>query len=382
MFETANIPNTIVGNGSLDKALLKANSFGDKGLVILSKYFYNLEDFKNRVQNIIGKDTFLEFCPISGEPNPYDVDQIAKQTRILGIKFIVAIGGGSVIDFAKALSGILPIKDGTVFDYLEVVGNGKKYDAIPTPLIAIPSTPGTGAEVTKNSVLSVPGEFKKSFRDDKLIPNIVALDPSLLRSIPKDILAATAMDGLTQIIESYTSINDNLFVDTLIESILPNIFTTIKKIKTDDLDSDDYLQLSLMGYYSGIALANCGLGIIHSFASSIGAYTTAPHGVVCARLLPICTQKNIEWMKKNNIDTKKYERFGEFSLGKESSLETLTKELFNLLYYLEIKKLSSYGLEQQLIEKIVDQTAIKTNPANLEKNILTNILESEIQTIL
>jgi alcohol dehydrogenase class IV len=377
-YTTSKIPQTYVGNSSFETVLKNYKEFDKNILVCISRY-HNHTDLPKKVRSILSENINIYFHEIRGEPNPYDVDNLVKSLREEDIGLIIAVGGGSVIDFAKAVAGILPINDGSVFDYLEGVGRGKTYDAVPTPWIAVVTTPGTGAEVTKNAVLSVRGEFKKSFRDEKLIAKTVVLEPAFLKTIPKDALQATVMDGLTQLIESYTSVKNNTLSDALIESVLVGLYRIIIKLKKPEtLEDKEYEQLILAGYYSGITLANCGLGIVHSFASPLGAYTKAPHGIVCARLLPICTKANISWLRANNKDLSRYEKISKLFLGEDSTPSDLVETLENIVNDFKIKKLSIYGLNETIIDKVVQETAIKTNPANLDTKMLKEILKSEL----
>jgi alcohol dehydrogenase len=169
----------------------------------------------------VASDIMIEFYVVTGEPSPSEVDDVVREYKYK-VDFIVSLGGGSVIDFGKAVAGLLNCKDERIFDFIEGIGSST-YDLEPVPFVAIPTTAGTGAEITTNSVLCVSGSFKRSFRDDKLIANLIVIDYQFLKTIPHNILIYTTMDCLTQIIESYTSKIDNAFVELMIESVLPKL---------------------------------------------------------------------------------------------------------------------------------------------------------------
>ncbi len=372
MTETARIPQTFEGWGVTAQALNTLIDERETCLWVVSPSIQKTDVFKALPSEI------MHHCiTISGEPNPDDVDQIAETYRKESIDCIIALGGGSVMDFSKALAGILNSDTASVMDYLEGVGRDIPYELIPVRWIAIPTTPGTGAEVTKNAVLSKPGLFKKSFRDDRLIADAVVLDAQWLSFLPKSALAATVMDGLTQLIEAYTSTQNNSTVDALIASVTPGLFDVIERLIDDSLTHDDYHHLARAGMISGIALANCGLGMVHSYASAVGAYTHAPHGVVCARLLPKVTEYNLERME---TDSDGYQRYVNWTywLNPLMRVEELSQTFAGWVRALNISPLGDYGLKRDNCVKIIQETLQKTNPVDYDIDSKLQLLESEL----
>ncbi|BCN92471.1 alcohol dehydrogenase [Thiomicrorhabdus immobilis] len=311
--------------------------------------------------------TFESFCEVkhfivSGEPSPEVVDNIVKECDS-DSDMVIGLGGGSVLDAAKAVAGLLPSQT-SVMDYLEGVGAGKPFHVETCPFIAIPTTAGTGSETTKNAVLSRIGYFKKSFRDNKLLAKQAWLDPELLISCPKDVLYSTGMDAFTQLLESYTTLKPNPITDALAWQGM-----TLFKDAFSDIDSNDeqrqktgYSNLMLAASLSGTTLANAGLGAVHGLAGPIGAFFEAPHGIVCARLLAPITQANIESLQalptQHALDTLlKYEQVS-LLLNPNQSANELLPGLVTLLEEYAIKYtpqgLADFGLTTENITPVIE----------------------------
>ena len=198
---------------------------------------------------------------------------------------VVALGGGSVIDFAKALAALIPCA-GAPLEYLEGVGGGKPLDSAPLPMIALPTTAGTGAEVTKNAVIAVPEHgVKVSLRDARMIPNIAIVDAALMQGAPRHVTLAAGLDAVTQVIEPYLSVKATPMTDALCQAAIPKGVAALRAVVEQDAAEawDDMAWVSTCG---GLALANAGLGAVHGFAGVIGGQTGAPHGEICGALLP------------------------------------------------------------------------------------------------
>ncbi len=209
---------------------------------------------------------------------------------------VVALGGGSVIDFAKALAALIPCA-GAPLDYLEGVGGGKPLDRAPLPMIALPTTAGTGAEVTKNAVIAVPEHgVKVSLRDARMIPNIAIVDAALMQGAPRHVTLAAGLDAVTQVIEPYLSVKATPMTDALCQAAIPKGVAALRAVVEQDAAEawDDMAWVSTCG---GLALANAGLGAVHGFAGVIGGQTGAPHGEICGALLPAVLASHVEKAK-------------------------------------------------------------------------------------
>jgi len=209
---------------------------------------------------------------------------------------VVALGGGSVIDFAKALAALIPCA-GAPLEYLEGVGGGKPLDSAPLPMIALPTTAGTGAEVTKNAVIAVPEHgVKVSLRDARMIPNIAIVDAALMQGAPRHVTLAAGLDAVTQVIEPYLSVKATPMTDALCQAAIPKGVAALRAVVEQDAAEawDDMAWVSTCG---GLALANAGLGAVHGFAGVIGGQTGAPHGEICGALLPAVLASHVEKAK-------------------------------------------------------------------------------------
>ena len=230
-----------------------------------------------------GADVTLVSCP--GEPDVVGLEAAAARLRPTQPQVIVALGGGSAIDMGKALAALLP-GTGAPLDHLEVVGQGLPLLADPLPFIAIPTTAGTGAEATKNAVLTVQDHARKvSLRDPRMIPDVAIVDSTLMEGAPKAVVLASGLDAVTQVIEPYLCNRPNPLTDAICRDAIPRGLRALKAVVEGPgtQDWDDMAHVSLCG---GMALSNAGLGAVHGLAGVIGGVTGAAHGAICGVLLP------------------------------------------------------------------------------------------------
>ncbi|MCV2868660.1 iron-containing alcohol dehydrogenase [Defluviimonas sp. WL0002] len=245
-----------------------------------------------------------------GEPTVGQVRAALETCRSFGPDCVVAIGGGSVVDLAKALAALLPA-GGDPLDYLEGVGKGLTLDPDPLPLVAIPTTAGTGAEATRNAVLGVPDRgLKISLRDTRMIPRLAIVDPALTDDAPRALTLATGLDALTQLIEAYLSIRANIVTDALCRDAAPKGIAALGRLMKgeDPLARDAMARAS---HLSGLALANAGLGIVHGLASVIGG-RGGSHGAICGRLLPAALAVNERAARKAGLPTDRFVQVDEW----------------------------------------------------------------------
>jgi alcohol dehydrogenase class IV len=222
---------------------------------------------------------------ISREPWLSDIEQGVQLAREKGIRAVVSLGGGAVIDAGKAIAALVPAA-GPVIDYLEVVGTGRQLEASPLPFVAIPTTAGTGAEVTKNAVINVPEQQRKvSLRDDRMLPDLAIVDPALTDNAPRSITLSSGLDALTQVIEPWLCSRATPFTDALCQQAIPRGIRALKILMEQECPAsrDEMAWVSLCG---GLALANAGLGVIHGLAGPLGGLSRASHGALCGSLLP------------------------------------------------------------------------------------------------
>ncbi len=388
-FAISRLPRISYGSGRINEVPALAATYGRTALLVTGKYsFCSTPRWQSFTQLLETKGMNWLHLTVSGEPSPMLVDQAVSQFRDESVDVVIAIGGGSVLDAAKAIAGLLP-HGNSVMDYLEGVGKNVPYHGPSTPFIAVPTTAGTGSEATKNSVLSVHGRdgFKKSFRDECLIPEYAVIDPDLLASCPRELVAADGMDAFTQLLESYASLKANPFTDALalsgITAVKEGLFAAWEGNEPDA--SHGRGAMAYAALLSGITLAQVGLGSVHGLASPLGAYFPIPHGVVCGTLVSAATEINIKAMQEREPDNpalSKYAQVGRLLAGQpeiddataRSSLTTLLAEWSERL---QLPRLNGYGITAADFPLIVANSrgsSMQTNPI-----VLT---DAEINAIL
>ena len=388
-FSISRFPRILYGSGKLNEVPELAAKYGKTALLITGKQsFYGTERWQSFTHALESKNMQWLHMTVSGEPSPGLVDEAVSQFLRENINVVIAIGGGSVLDAAKAIAGLLP-HGNSVMDHLEGVGKNAPYTGPSTPFIAIPTTAGTGSEATKNAVLSVQGRegFKKSFRDECLIPEYAVIDPDLLITCPCELIAADGMDAFTQLLESYVSIKANPFVDALawsgMTAVKEGLFAAWEG--KEPAASHGRAAMAYAALLSGITLAQVGLGSVHGLASPLGAYFPIPHGVVCGTLVAAATEINIKAMQEREPDNKALAKYaqagrllsGENALNDDNARLALIALLADWSEHLYLPRLNKYGIATDDFPLIVANSrgsSMQTNPI-----VLTDI---EIQTIL
>ncbi len=368
-------PKLYFGEGSLFKLPFLLRDFGTNILLITTNSFVNT-DFYQKLHNELKKEKIkISEYINTGEPSVDNVDMVVEEFSKENINVIVSIGGGSPIDLGKAISAMLPLRE-SILNYLEGVGN-KKHPGYKVPFIAIPTTAGTGAEATKNAVISKIGAngFKKSLRHDNFMPDIAIVDPLLIMNCPLLISYSSGMDALTQLVELYLSTASNIYTDALCEKALNLFGKSFIKIISGNSSKEDYYNISFAAYISGITLTNAGLGAVHGFASVLGGYYEIPHGIVCAKLLLPTLEKTISKLEKNSIYFSKYKKITELLSYENKDLITYLYELKNLIILPDLK---DFGIPEKDYEKIALETSCKNSPVKLEKEDLIQILKQAV----
>ncbi|MEN8215259.1 MAG: iron-containing alcohol dehydrogenase [Pseudomonadota bacterium] len=379
-FSIARLPRILFGEGRVADIPAQVAAFGKRVLIIIgAQSFRATAHWQTLQQGLREQGITWETFTVQGEPSPDGVDEAVRDYRKTGIEVVLGIGGGSVLDAAKAIAGLLP-HGNSVMDHLEGVGKGIAYQGPSTPFIAVPTTAGTGSEATKNAVLSrqdAETGFKKSFRHECLVPQVAIVDPALLASCPPDLLAANGMDAFTQLLESYVSSNANPLTDALaisgMTAFRDGFFAAWE-------GKDGRSQLAYAALLSGITLAQTGLGSVHGLASPLGAFFPCPHGVVCGTLVAEATDINIAALSErapNSIALSKYENIGALLVNRPQGEKTLVDILRNWTERLALPKLSAYGMQSADLDKVVANCrggSMKTNPIVLTDGELRELL--------
>ncbi len=331
---------------------------------------------------------------VKSEPSPDLVDKITEELRGNEINSIAAVGGGSVIDTAKAVSAML-CEEGNVCDFLEGIGD-KTPSGRKIPFIAVPTTAGTGAEATYNSVLSRVGSdgFKKSLRHLNYIPDTAIIDPELYYGCPVDIASSSGMDALAQLVESYLSTKATFYTDILVQGAIEGMLEALPVVTSDKkneeyFDSDceaAWFKMAYGAYISGLALANCGYCIVHGMAGAVGGFFDIPHGTVCGTLLATGIKHTIERLEKNNPDAPAMLKTAKLGYIAAKSDDLLPREararfiqvLDVMTESMEIKKLSAFGVTEASLEKIAAASSNKNSPVIFSKEDIIDILKSRL----
>jgi alcohol dehydrogenase len=374
-FNIARLPRIIFARQSIQQVPALCAAYGSRILLVTgARSFVNSAAYSELMASAGQLGLSIETCHIPGEPSPQLVDQLVRDYREFNVEVVLGIGGGSALDAAKAIAGLLRVQQ-SVMDYLEGVGPELPYTGPAVPFIAVPTTAGTGSEATKNAVLSVQGRdgFKKSFRDDRLVAEYAVIDPELLATCPVSVIAANGMDALTQLIEAYVSTRANEMTDALALSGIRALRDSLPALYADASDTEAQQKMAYASLMSGICLAQTGLGSVHGLASPLGAFFPIPHGVVCGTLVAEATQMNIELMLAReplNPALDKYAVLGDVLLdsqyaNRHEAREQLYQQLNEWTQQLQLPRLASFGVSEKDLSHIAANSrgsSMKTNP--------------------
>jgi len=384
VFELASIPTTYFGSGTVSRIPEIMKSYGKKALFVTGKHsFVSSSHWVMLQEKCKEAEISINHAVVDTEPTPALIDGIIVKFSEWQPDAVIAIGGGSAVDAGKAISAML-CHNGSISDYLEGIGK-KILSGRKTTFIAVPTTSGTGAEATKNAVISEVGAngFKRSIRHNNYVPDVAVIDPELMLSCPRDVTAQSGMDAFTQLLESYLSTHANPYTDALAVDGIRRVRNGLQTAFFEGTNLEARCDMSYAAYLSGITLANAGLGTVHGFASSIGGYIDIPHGQICACMMSPVNRITVR--KLRNTDSRhwalyKYARIGKlFSQDKNQSDDYYTDLLLELIEHwtlqLGIKKLRNYGVKEDDFSRIVSQTRNKYNPVGLNPDELGEALE-------
>jgi len=403
---TLRLPEIVAGPGKVAMLPEIIRRFGRRALLVVRQPDFTLGDDWARIgRSLSAAGVEFEVEGVSGEPSPALVDEIVARVRKRGqalgpVEVVVGIGGGSVLDTAKAVAGLL-IPGNSVMDHLEGIGPGLPYRGAAVPFIAVPTTAGTGSEATKNAVLSVRGAggFKRSFRDEALIARVAILDPELLRSCPPELIAANGMDALTQLLESYLSTRSNPVSDGLAlrglaaarDGLLAWHEMAVAGLGGAGVTDAERAAMSTAALCSGICLAQTGLGAVHGVASPLGALFPIPHGVACGATLTAATRVNVaalEQREPENLVLGRYAEVGRLLAGRDAAMLADADPRAALVHLLEgwrarlsVPRLSAFGITAADIPAIVADSrgsSMKTNPIVLTDDEIAAILRESL----
>jgi alcohol dehydrogenase class IV len=378
-FEFATATRIVFGPGARREAAAAAAALGRRALLVTGAT-------PERVSGCLAGTPLVPFA-VPGEPQIETARRGVALARAERCDVVVAIGGGSAIDAGKAIAALLT-NPGDPLEYLEVIGHGQPLERAPAPFIAMPTTAGTGSEVTRNAVLgSREHRVKASLRSERMLPRLALIDPELALGLPASVSASTGLDALTQLIEPYVSARANAMTDLFCVEGMQRAAGALPRVWENAGDMEARTDMAWAALLGGLALANAGLGAVHGFAAPIGGMFLAPHGAVCAALLPHAMAVNVEALRRRadsdqrsalSQALERYERVARLLTERpQATAEDGIKWVGALCRKLEIAPLRRYGVSESDLAMLADKAArsssMKGNPITLEPGELHEI---------
>jgi alcohol dehydrogenase class IV len=382
-FEFSSPAKILFGSGRLNSISTLVKGFGNRVLVISGAPSVTTD----RLLRLLELDHIGHYLvSVDQEPTVETVKSVLDAIRKTTVDTVIGLGGGSALDMAKTISALLT-NPGDLNDYLEIIGDNQPLKNPSLPLIAIPTTAGTGSEATRNAVIGSPQHHVKvSLRGPHLLPRIALVDPELAQSLPPNITATTGLDALTQLIEPFTCNNPSPMTDALCREgfhlISRSLFNAFDR--GDDLNARE--DMSLAALFSGISLANSRLGAVHGLAGPIGGEISAPHGAICAALLTHVISTNLTALRirsPGHDSLERYAEIGRLLTGNPSaSADEVIQWVHAFFAHAGLKTLSGYGMNEaqfpNIIEKSMNSSSMKGNPEALTQAELLNILQMSL----
>lgn len=382
-FEFLSAGKILFGPGALIQVGALAHNFGRRALVVTG----GTPERARPLLRILEKHGIEEtIYSVAEEPSVDTIRDGSSLARTEGCDHVIAFGGGAALDAGKAIAA-MPANQGDVFDYLEIVGRGQELVHASAPFIAIPTTAGTGSEVTRNSVLRVPGErIKVSLRSPLMLPRVALLDPELTYDLPPALTATTGLDALTQLIEPFVCLRANPLTDALCVQGISRVARSLRRAVHDGHDTEAREDMMVAGLFGGLALANAGLGAVHGLAGPLGGMYPAPHGAVCAALLPPAIEVNLRALRERDPHNRALDRYRYMATlltgHPQAAAEDGIRWLRDLAADLQVLPLGDYGIPAtaapELVEKAARASSMKANPITLTAEELKAIFEAAL----
>lgn len=379
-FNFATAQRILFGAGTVEEVPAVAAGMGQKALVVTGGT-PGRADSLLEILHASGIETALFAVP--HEPTIDLVREGTDEARAEGCDLVIAFGGGSAIDAGKAIAALLT-NGGVPLDYLEVIGRGQPLTRDPAPTIAIPTTAGTGAEVTRNAVLRSPEHgVKVSLRSPLMLPDVAVVDPELTYSVPPEVTASTGLDAFTQVLEPYVSRLANPITDALCREGLAHASGSLRRAYERGDDAEAREGMALASLLGGLALANAKLGAVHGFAGVLGGMFDAPHGAICGRLLSPVMETNVVALLRREPENPALDRYRTIAAiitgDPKAEIQQGVAWVEALCADLAVPGLAEYGVTRDdfpaIIEKSRRSSSMKGNPIQLTEEELAEILE-------
>lgn len=384
-FDWMRTPRILFGPGSLAQLGETAGTFGRSAAVVTGTRSLHQSGRRDQaIHSLAAADIRCHVYEVGNEPTPHLVDELAADVRLHGINLVIAIGGGSVLDAGKAVAAMVP-QTHPAEAFLEGVGT-RAHDGRRIPLVAVPTTAGTGSEATANAVLSRmgPDGYKASLRHPNLVPDAALVDPELALSCPAHVTAACGMDALTQLIEAYVSVRASPMTDALARSGLIAVRNHLMRAcRADATDVNARAGMAYASLASGLALANAGLGVVHGLAGVLGGLYPVPHGVACGTLVGVATGMNIAKLRETGgAALQKYAEVGRFLGAREADVDACCSALVTILNgwvdELSLPRLGEYGLPASGLAHVARRASNKNNPVRLSPAEMESLLSERL----
>jgi alcohol dehydrogenase class IV len=379
-FEFATAGRIMFGPGVLSEVGPLASGLGQRAFVVTGR---TVERARPLLDLLSKANVQVEMFSVPGEPTIELAQRAVRTARKQKCDVVVAFGGGSVLDTGKAVAALVT-NAGDPLEYLEVIGKGQPLTNAPVPLVAIPTTSGTGSEVTRNAVLASPQHrVKVSLRSPLMLPRVALVDPELTLSVPPSVTAQTGLDALTQVIEPFVSIRANPLTDALCREGMRLAARSLGLAYARGDSLDARADMSFASLCGGLALANAGLGAVHGFAGPLGGMFHAPHGAICGTLLPHVADANIRALRRRLPQSEALARYDEVARILTGSASAAAEDgvawLESLCTDLKVCSLALYGVSEDdipvVMEKAARASSMKGNPVLLTREEMTETLQ-------
>jgi alcohol dehydrogenase class IV len=377
-FEFATATRIVFGEGTAATLPELVRAFGTRPLLVTGST-------PERAASLVSALS-AQLFPVPGEPTINLVREGARRAQEAACDVVISIGGGSAIDAGKAIAAIAA-NGGEPLEFLEVVGRGRSIAAQPLPFIAVPTTAGTGSEVTRNAVLGSPQHgVKASLRSPLMLPRVALVDPELMHALPAAVTAATGLDALTQLIEPYVSARANPLVDAICADGIGRVARALRWAYRDGANREARREMSLAALFGGLALANAGLGVVHGFAAPLGGSWRAPHGALCAALLPHGMAANVAALRARAPEHPALAKFATIArllTGRnEATAEDGIEWVRALCAELNVPALRDWGITEAdlpgVVEKAARASSMQANPLPLTSEELLDIVKAAL----
>ena len=381
--EFATARRIVFGPGTLSEVASMAVEMGRRPLVVTGQSGDRAVPLMHALEKLEMEITRFQ---VLAEPTIDMALGVVQKARQATCDLVIGIGGGSVIDTGKVAAALIT-NSGQLMDYLEIIGNAQPLECAAAPYIAIPTTAGTGSEVTRNAVLGSPEHrVKVSMRSPFMLPDLAVVDPELTVSLPPSITASTGLDALTQLMEAFVSSHANAMTDGICREGLLRAAESLQRVYENGSDRKAREDMCLASLFSGFALANAKLGAVHGIAGPLGGMVSGAHGAICAGLLPYVMEMNIKALRTRAADSPALERYNELACILTQRSNASAKDAIawvkNLCQTLQVESLAHLGLNKADLPAVVAKSQISSsmqgNPIRLTEDELMEILHNAL----